>query len=80
MQSLEPGPASAGQRAPGVACEMGQMDTDTHYCILQTLAMECELGKARRPLPQLLPLHNSSRKTVYFSEKPIASLPAERPR
>lgn len=66
------------------------MATDTHYCILQTLATECELcelakTKARRPPPtgktehSSPPLHNSSRKTVYFSEKPVTSLPAEKP-
>lgn len=85
--SLETGLASAGQLTQGMFHQMGQMAADTHYCILQTLATECELDKtkARRPPPpgrtdhSSPPLHNSSRKTVYFSEKPVTSLPAEKP-
>lgn len=85
--SLETGLASAGQLTQGMFHEMEQMATDTDHCILQTLATECELGKtkARRPPPpgrtnhSSLPLHNSSRKTVHFSEKPVTSLPAEKP-
>lgn len=85
--SLETGLASAGRLTQGMFHRMGQMAADTHYCILQTLATECELDKtkARRPPPpgrtdhSSPPLHNSSRKTVYFSEKPVTSLPAEKP-
>lgn len=77
---------SAVQLTRGMFHAMGQMATDTHYCIPRTPATECELDKirasfsSRQDQPQLSCPSNSSRNIVYFSEKSLISLPAEKPR